>query len=329
MSSTPKPQKDNPHKLGRVLNMTVNVGKQCRNILRRHRDKASQALCPQDASPAILESVGDNASTSISDPIFAPVLLSTEAAIVQANAEKTKLTQDSQTRLGSKEIALPREQGDGTAESNDLEIRPISDTILTTDDVADHTTPGNSSKVPKRDDLEITPRVGLVRAFDQGPEQPIHGNSGTENTLRGAAATRLDNAQLTNDVGASEDPDTKRTLHRYEKAKQQIRESLKFCRNEWGSFIFPEVDTLSEQEELSALLNAIDKVLDRRSQKDSVMNPTKWEKCKKVVANIFTATSPFAKNLLTIAKEGAQIPIMNPYGLLFGGLMLLITVRSL
>ena len=209
-------------------------------------------------------------------------------------------------------------------------VRLISDIIPTVDDVPEHTAPRNSGKTPERDDLEITPRADRVRAFDHGREQPVHSDSSTDNTLQGVAATQLDNTQLTNNLVAAaqpEDPDAKRTLDRYEKAKQQMKEALKFRRNEWGSFDFPQLNTLSEQERRSTLLNEIDKVLDSRSQKDSVVNPTKWAKCKKVVANTFTATSPFAMNLLTIAKDSTQIPVMNPYGLLFGGLMLLITVQ--
>jgi hypothetical protein len=163
------------------------------------------------------------------------------------------------------------------------------------------------------------------------PQDSFPRDSRTDNMYAwdGVVETQLENSQITNKGSVQpEDPDTKRTLHRYEKAKQQMKESLDLRRNEWGSFNFTELDTLSEQEELSALLNAIDKVLDSRSQKDSIMNPTKWTKCKKVIANTFTATSPFAKNLLTIAKEAVQIPVLNPYGLLFGGLMLLITVHS-
>jgi hypothetical protein len=330
MSSVqPKSQNNGMHKLRRkVINMTMNIGKQCRNIFRRR--KVSQPPGPKYPSPAKLESAGNNASVSSPDPEFAPVRRSTEAAIFQANAEKTEITHDSGARhLSEKVVALPPDQNNRTPESNDLEIRPISDTIPTLDDVPEYTEARNSGKAPERDDLEITPREDLVRAFDRGREQPTH-DSSTDNTLQGVTATKPDNAELINNVGAYaqlEDPDSKRTFNRYEEAKRQIKEALKFRCNEWGSFDLPQLETLSEQEGLSALLKEIDKILDSRSQKDSVVNPTKWEKCRNAVVNTFMATSPFVMNVLTITKEGAQIPVLNPYGLLFGGLMLLITVH--
>jgi hypothetical protein len=241
-----------------------------------------------------------------------------------------ELTPGGGNRLASKGLALPGDQDDRTPESDDMEIKLIANTTPIVDGVPEHTAPRNSGKAPERDDLEVTPKADLVHAFDHGREQATHGDSSTDNIPQVVTATQLDNAELANDVGASaqpEDPDSKRTLDRYEEAKRHMKEALTFRRNEWGSFDFPQLDTLSEQEGLSALLKEIDKVLDRRSQKDSVVNSTKWAKCKKVVANTFTAISPLVTNVLTITKEGASIPVLNPYGLLFGGLMLLITVH--
>lgn len=309
--------------------MNVSVGERCRNIFRRR--KVSQAPGPQYSSPAKLESTGGNTSASTRDPIVAPIPRSSEAALVQAKAAMAELTPGGEKRLTSKGLALPRDQDDKMLESDDMEIKLIENTIPTVDDVPVHTAPRNSGKAPERDDLEVTPIADLVRAPDHGREQATHGDSSTDNMLQVVAATQLDDADLANDVGASaqpDDPDSKRTLDRYEEAKRQMKNALTFRRNEWGSFDFPQLDTLSEQEGLSALLKEIDKVLDSRSQKNSVVNPTKWTNCKKVVANTFTAISPLVTNVLTIAKEGAQIPFLNPYGLLFGGLMLLITVHS-
>jgi len=67
-------------------------------------------------------------------------------------------------------------------------------------------------------------------------------------------------------------------------------------------------------------------------------NPTKWAKSKHIFEHCFRALSPFMKNMLSVGLNAAQvsptieattnvkIPVLNPYGLLFGGLLLLIMV---
>jgi hypothetical protein len=311
------------NKLGKgVINISVKAAKRCRNIFRRR--KASQPPRPQDSSPA-WESGRNNASASLAHHIRAPQPSSNKAGAIQARKEKAARTHDRGKGLASTGLALHSGQDDRTLESNDLEITLISDRIPAVYGVPERTTTEGSGKAPERGDLEIMPRVDL--AVDYKREQPTVGESRTREWV---GATQLENPQLTNNAAGAcaqqEDPDTKRTFNRYEKAKQQMKESLNFARNEWDSFGFPQLDALSEQEGLSALLSEIDNVLVNRGQKGSVVNSTKWSKCKKVIANTFKATSPFAMNLLTIAKDGAQIPVLNPYGLLFGGLMLLITV---
>jgi len=39
-----------------------------------------------------------------------------------------------------------------------------------------------------------------------------------------------------------------------------------------------------------------------------------WSKAKRIIEQIFTATSPFLKNFLTVAKEGSQVPLPNEVG---------------
>ena len=74
--------------------------------------------------------------------------------------------------------------------------------------------------------------------------------------------------------------------------------------------------------------------------KNEVNDQTAWEKCKHTIQCAFTAFSPFAKHFLTIAKDAQavfstpylshlQIPVLNPYGLLCSGLLLLIVVKTL
>jgi hypothetical protein len=130
------------------MNTSVKVGKQSLNMFRRRKGPR-----PQDSSPAgISEIVRDNDSASIANAICGSAPRSSKAATVQANPEKTELTHDSGNRVASKELALPRDQDDRTPESDDLEIRLISDTIP---------------------------------IFDHGREQPIHDNSSTDTTKDG------------------------------------------------------------------------------------------------------------------------------------------------
>jgi hypothetical protein len=97
------------------------------------------------------------------------------------------------------------------------------------------------------------------------------------------------------------DPDTVRTLERYEKAKDQLRRALKVRRNDWGSFEFPDLDRISEKEEPDKLQTEIDKVLDARIKSAAQFT------AKGVVKQIFMALSPFAKNFLTVASAAQSV----------------------
>jgi hypothetical protein len=289
-------QNDEKQKLGRKLvAMAVKAGKNCsKNVLSRR--KASQASRPQELSPAVSAASPDDVSFNIAIPVFASVACLSQESQVQASAGNTEVTRGSENRL----------QLSGLGVSRDPDYRSI-------------------------EAMEIAPSDDPIPAVDRESEHMIPAKSSMEHALERESSAAQQNAPLADNFSASaqsEDPDTQRTLQKYEKAKQKMKDSLKFRRNEWGSFEFPQLEKFSDQEELSTLRNEINKVLDCRRQKDTVTNQTIWSKTKKVVENIFTATSPFAKNFLTVAKDAVQIPVLNPYGLLCGGLMLLITVHS-
>lgn len=116
-----------------------------------------------------------------------------------------------------------------------------------------------------------------------------------------------------------------------------LEETVKAYEGRWGSFEFAELKGEPEDFNDSLFRDQINTLMDAR--RNDVSDQTTWEKCRHAVQCAFTAFSPFAKNFLTIMKEGQavrviprlshlQIPALNPYGLLCGGLLLLIVVKS-
>ena len=130
--------------------------------------------------------------------------------------------------------------------------------------------------------------------------------------------------------------DDKRTTLHYAKAVKDLKKSLELGRENWDGVAFPDVEGVSEtitqmRGELETALNAWTLSRD---------NPDLWSKAKHRAAQVFTATSPFFKNFLIVAMNAQsvrplqppqliplQIPVLNPYGLVVGGLMLFMTVN--
>jgi hypothetical protein len=132
--------------------------------------------------------------------------------------------------------------------------------------------------------------------------------------------------------------ETHRTLERYKKAIERIKKALELRREEWEQFELSGFDSLPHvgETDFKSLQFQIDKVLDSRNK--ASQNRSKWQKSKDLVEQCFTALAPFMKNVLSIAQQAAQviyllkvsnkkIPVLNSYGLLFGGVLLLITVK--
>jgi hypothetical protein len=101
--------------------------------------------------------------------------------------------------------------------------------------------------------------------------------------------------------------DRKRTEKRYEKAVQQLEASLrlKFRGANWQTFEVPRFNDIIEKDPFPQIRTDIEKMLDTREE--SIKDQSFWSKSKNIMGNIFTATSPIAKNLLTIAKEGSSV----------------------
>ena len=96
----------------------------------------------------------------------------------------------------------------------------------------------------------------------------------------------------------SEDADTVNSKDMYNTAIRKLKKALKVRRNEWGSFEFPELDALSEQD-IWKIQTEVDKVLTTRRK--SLEDPKGWLKCKAIMEHAFMAFTPFAKNALNVA----------------------------
>lgn len=91
----------------------------------------------------------------------------------------------------------------------------------------------------------------------------------------------------------------------YETAFCRLKAALKVGRKEWGLFDFPEIDALSEQEEISKLQAQINNVLVARTA--STNEPTGLAKCKSIMEHAFMAFAPFAKNVLGVAGKSDAV----------------------
>jgi len=97
--------------------------------------------------------------------------------------------------------------------------------------------------------------------------------------------------------------DYERSRSRYTVAAKQLKNSLELGRAKWEGFASPDVDGISEtivqmQGNLELILN---------TWKVSRENPNLWSKGKHMVTQIFTATSPFFKNFLTVALNAQSV----------------------
>ena len=102
--------------------------------------------------------------------------------------------------------------------------------------------------------------------------------------------------------------DMTRTTLRYAKAVKDLKESLELGRENWEGFASPDAEGVSEtitqmRGELETVLNA---------WKLSQENPDLWSKAKHRAVQVFTATSPFFKNFLTVAMNAQSVRPLQP-----------------
>ena len=102
--------------------------------------------------------------------------------------------------------------------------------------------------------------------------------------------------------------DRQRTRDRYFEATQFLHETIQGHKDQWGSFDFPELNGEPEDFQDSQFKTKLNDILELR--KKNAKDKTPWEKCGDMIECIFTALSPFAKNFLTIAKEGSNVTMI-------------------
>ena len=149
----------------------------------------------------------------------------------------------------------------------------------------------------------VSPHPGIMRP-----------TSGT--TMSGSAVYSTSNKPVlatTYDVKDSAQPishglgDDKRTL-RYAKAVKDLKESLELGREHWKGFAFPDVEGVSET--ITQMHRELETVLNVWTV--SQENPDLWSKAKHKAAQVFTATSPFFKNFLTVAMNAQSVRPLQP-----------------
>ena len=99
--------------------------------------------------------------------------------------------------------------------------------------------------------------------------------------------------------------DTKRTITRYRNALGRLEQALKGVQGKWASFSSSELDVIQEGGDPNQLRGAINTVL--KSYESSVKSTTRWAKCKRVIEVIYTALSPFVKNILEILVDSQAV----------------------
>ena len=98
--------------------------------------------------------------------------------------------------------------------------------------------------------------------------------------------------------------DRERTERRYKEAVEQLEKSLNIPTGSWKTFEIPDFkDAADMTDPISQLRQEIKKTLDRRTFKD----PSFSSKSKHITERIFTALSPFAKNVLSVLKQGSAV----------------------
>jgi hypothetical protein len=100
--------------------------------------------------------------------------------------------------------------------------------------------------------------------------------------------------------------DRERTRERYKDAAKLLEEVVKGRGSEWGGFDFPELQGEPEGFDDVKFKDKLDTVLQTR--KDGLKDRSALKKCGDLVQRMFTASAPFAKNFLSIARQAQSVP---------------------
>ena len=100
--------------------------------------------------------------------------------------------------------------------------------------------------------------------------------------------------------------DRKATEERYKAASKRLEDALTIRRANWKAFDIPTVSLdLCANDPIPQLREQLNLTLEAR--RNVVENRDFWAKGKNIVERTFTAISPFAKNFLVIARQGAAV----------------------
>jgi hypothetical protein len=105
--------------------------------------------------------------------------------------------------------------------------------------------------------------------------------------------------------------DRERTKSRYEKAAKDLEKSLKLCQGDWQPLELPKFNDIVDSDALPDVQRAIANMFNAREH--AMKNPDFWTKSKGIVKRIFSATSPFAKSFLQIARQGCSVSSVSFY----------------
>jgi hypothetical protein len=156
--------------------------------------------------------------------------------------------------------------------------------------------PSSSSTLPMSQAPEVTEDIEVVNTGDSDiVSDEIMGGS-----------TRPPLADRTDLSG-----DREKTEKRYREAVEELKKSVKLPRKNWEAFDIPDFKNLADvNNPIPQLQEDIKKTLD--AKKEAFKDPSFWSKSKRVTETIFMAITPFAKNVLLVAKEGSNVfPVSN------------------
>jgi hypothetical protein len=191
---------------------------------------------------------------------------------------------------------------------NPLPPVPLTSDKLTLEIVPDQPHNGNSRPVS----VGSASPPPAYETVDRSPLEPVSWPTeevSTEvvETLHVAALPSAEQTTEQTEFTEEDDPygDTKRTITRYRNALGRLEEALKHVHGSWKPFRSSELDVIPEGSDPTLLRGAISNVL--KSYETAVKSTSRWAKCKRVIEVIYTALSPFVKNILVIMVDSQAV----------------------
>jgi len=150
----------------------------------------------------------------------------------------------------------------------------------------------------------------LAKAF--GALRPKSRNSGKQPTSRSndalpAPTLPIPSTMYTDPEGTKRSGDDDRTMSRYAAAAKGLKDVVESGRRSWEGFTPPSAQADSIIENSSQLEEELEKILNEweAASEDQGL----WSSAKRLVKQIYIATSPFAKHVLLVAKDAAQVSV--------------------